>query len=86
MIVSASYRSDIPAFYGAWFLKRLAAGSCRMVNPYGGQVHEIDLTPDTVHALGRALGTAFRRAGATRVGVARDVRLSGERIRDDLEG
>jgi len=45
---------------------------------------ETDLTPDTVHALGRALGTAFRRAGATRVGVARDVRLSGERIRDDL--
>ncbi len=48
MIVSASYRSDIPAFYGAWFLKRLAAGACRVVNPYGGQVHEIALTPEAV--------------------------------------
>ena len=48
MIVSASYRSDIPAFYGDWFLKRLAAGFCRVVNPYGGQVHEIALTPEAV--------------------------------------
>ncbi len=48
MIVSASYRSDIPAFYGAWFLKRLEAGFCRVVNPYGGQVHEIALTPEAV--------------------------------------
>ncbi len=47
MIISASYRGDIPAFYGAWFLKRLAAGSCRVVNPYGGQIHEIALTPET---------------------------------------
>ena len=48
MIVSASYRSDIPAFYGAWFLNRLEAGFCRVVNPYGGQVHEIALTPEAV--------------------------------------
>ena len=40
MIVSASYRTDIPAFYGDWFLKRLEAGVCRVVNPYGGQTHE----------------------------------------------
>ncbi|MDD2638560.1 MAG: DUF1848 family protein, partial [Methanothrix sp.] len=26
MIVSASYRTDIPAFYGEWFEKRLKAG------------------------------------------------------------
>jgi phosphomannomutase/phosphoglucomutase len=45
---------------------------------------ETDLTPDTVLALGRALGTAFRRAGVSRAGVARDVRLSGARIRDNL--
>ncbi len=48
MIVSASYRSDIPAFYGDWFLKRLEAGFCRAVNPYGGQVHQIALTPEAV--------------------------------------
>jgi len=48
MIVSASYRSDIPAFYSAWFLNRLEAGFCRVVNPYGGQVHEIALAPEAV--------------------------------------
>ena len=34
-IVSASYRTDIPAFYGDWFLRRLDAGSCTVRNPYG---------------------------------------------------
>ncbi len=48
MIISASYKTDIPAFYGDWFLRRLNAGHCRMVNPYGGQVHEVPLGPDSV--------------------------------------
>ncbi len=48
MIVSASYKTDIPAFYGPWFLNRLNAGHCRMVNPYGGQTHRIDLTRPAV--------------------------------------
>lgn len=34
MIISASYKTDIPAFYGEWFLNRLHAGFCMMVNPY----------------------------------------------------
>ena len=34
LIISASYKTDIPAFYGKWFLNRLEAGFCRMVNPY----------------------------------------------------
>lgn len=37
MIVSASYRTDIPAFYGAWFIARFRAGYCRVNNPYGGR-------------------------------------------------
>lgn len=43
MIVSASYKTDIPAFYGPWFLARLNAGHCRMVNPYGGQTYRVEL-------------------------------------------
>lgn len=43
MIVSASYRTDIPAFYGEWFMKRLAAGFCRVANPYGGKPYEVSL-------------------------------------------
>ena len=34
MIISASYKTDIPAFYGKWFRNRLEAGFCRMANPY----------------------------------------------------
>lgn len=48
MIVSASYRSDIPAFYGEWFLNRLQAGRVAWRNPYGGGLHYLDLTPETV--------------------------------------
>ena len=48
MIVSASYRTDIPAFYAGWFLARLRAGSCRVANPYGGGTHEVSLLPETV--------------------------------------
>ncbi len=43
MIISASYRTDIPAFYGDWFMRRLRAGFCQTVNPYGGQVQRIPL-------------------------------------------
>lgn len=48
MIVSASYRTDIPAFYGEWFLRRLTAGSCLVANPYGGKPYEVALTPEAV--------------------------------------
>ena len=43
MIVSASYRTDIPAFYGAWFLNRFRAGFARVVNPYGGPPSTVPL-------------------------------------------
>ena len=48
MIVSASYRTDIPAFYGDWFMRRLDAGFCRTVNPWGGPPGRVDLTPGAV--------------------------------------
>lgn len=44
MIVSASYRTDIPAFYRRWFLARLADGYCRVANPYGGPPYRVALT------------------------------------------
>ncbi len=48
MIISASYRTDIPAFYARWFLNRLEAGYARTLNPYGGQVSTVPLTVDAV--------------------------------------
>lgn len=48
MIISASYKTDIPTFYGAWFMNRLRAGYCKMVNPYNFHVDRVELTPDVV--------------------------------------
>lgn len=43
MIISASYKTDIPAFYGEWFRNRLNAGYCKMVNPYNRQAIFVSL-------------------------------------------
>jgi nucleotide-binding universal stress UspA family protein len=43
MIVSASYRTDIPAYYGRWFAGRLQAGFARVANPYGGPPSRVSL-------------------------------------------
>jgi hypothetical protein len=49
MIISASYKTDIPAFYGDWFLNRLRAGYCMMLNPYNrNQVSRISLLREHV--------------------------------------
>ena len=48
MIISASYRTDIPAYYGAWFQQRLAAGETWVKNPYGGKPYRVDLSQDAV--------------------------------------
>jgi len=48
MIVSASYRTDIPAHYGRWFLERLRAGHCRVASPYGGKPSRVSLEPADV--------------------------------------
>ena len=48
MIISASYKTDIPTFYGEWFMNRLQAGYCKMVNPYSQQVYRVDLTAENV--------------------------------------
>lgn len=43
MIISASYKTDIPAFYGEWFMNRLRIGHCDMVNPYNREVYRLSL-------------------------------------------
>jgi hypothetical protein len=48
MIVSASYRSDIPAFYGDWFRTRLAEGYALVANPYSGADYRVALDPAAV--------------------------------------
>jgi hypothetical protein len=48
VIISASYKTDIPTFYGEWFMNRVRAGYCKMVNPYGRQIYRVDLSRDAV--------------------------------------
>ncbi len=48
MIVSASYRTDIPAFYGDWFIRRLDDGGCRAINPWNRQPYAVSLRRDDI--------------------------------------
>ena len=43
MMISASYRTDIPTFYGEWFLNRLNAGYCVVENPYNHRYSRVSL-------------------------------------------
>ena len=48
MIISASYRTDIPAFYSEWFFARLRAGFCEVVQPFSRQRGTVDLRRSAV--------------------------------------
>lgn len=51
MIISASRRTDIPAFFGEWFSNRIKAGYFYRVNPYNPkQVKGFSLLPEDVDA------------------------------------
>jgi len=47
-------------------------------------VADRDMPTEGIVGLGRALGSYLRRQGAPKVNVGRDVRLSGQRLRDAL--
>jgi DNA repair photolyase len=52
MIISASRRTDIPAFYSEWFMNRLREGYCLVPNPFNPrQVGRIPLVPESVDAI-----------------------------------
>lgn len=52
MIISASRRTDIPAFYSEWFFNRIKAGFLDVRNPMNNrQVSRIPLSPDIVDCI-----------------------------------
>ncbi|OGO37264.1 MAG: hypothetical protein A2W35_00265 [Chloroflexi bacterium RBG_16_57_11] len=52
MIISASRRTDIPAFYAPWFINRIRAGFCEVPNPFNrGQITHISLLPEDVDVI-----------------------------------
>jgi hypothetical protein len=50
-VITASRRTDVPAFYGEWLIRRLRAGFCHVRNPYSGAVSRVALAPQDVAAL-----------------------------------
>ena len=52
MIISASRRTDIPAFYAEWFINRIRAGSCAVPNPANPKMIScVSLNPDDVDVI-----------------------------------
>jgi hypothetical protein len=52
LIISASRRTDIPAFYAAWFINRVRAGYCTVVNPVNRKlVSYVSLKPEDVEVV-----------------------------------
>jgi len=52
VIISASRRTDVPAFYAKWFMNRIRAGWCQVPNPLNyNQLSYISLRPEDVDAI-----------------------------------
>jgi hypothetical protein len=50
-IISASRRTDIPAFYPEWFLRRLNEGFVYVRQPYGGRIFRVSLKSDDISCI-----------------------------------
>ena len=77
-IISASRRTDIPAFYAEWFINRVKAGYCLVPNPYNRkQVSRVSLAQNDIAVMGNYAGkpdTTIKGAPITlmRLGTSND--------------
>jgi hypothetical protein len=51
IVISASRRTDIPAFYMNWFMERIRLGFFETPNPYNGRIYRIQAAADRVHSI-----------------------------------
>jgi len=52
VIISASRRTDIPAFYSRWFINRIREGRCTVPHPFNPkQISEVSLKPEDVDVI-----------------------------------
>jgi hypothetical protein len=51
IVISASRRTDIPAFYMDWFMAGIQGGVFEVINPYNRRVSRVAATPDRVHTV-----------------------------------
>ncbi len=49
-VISVSRRTDIPAFYTPWFLKRIKEGKASYKNPFTGKTFQVSLKAKEVHS------------------------------------
>ena len=74
IVLSASRRTDIPAFYLTWFMNRLDRGFFEVANPVNNRVTRVPAGPDTVDSivfwskdfgrfLAEAVGEELRKRG-----------------------
>ncbi|MFW5902169.1 MAG: DUF1848 domain-containing protein [Thermodesulfobacteriota bacterium] len=51
IILSASRRTDIPAFYMDWFMQAIREGGFEVTNPYNRHVSRVPASPEAVHSI-----------------------------------
>lgn len=51
IVISASRRTDIPAFYMRWFMEQIQNKYFEVINPYNRHVSVTPATPDMVHTI-----------------------------------
>jgi len=51
IVISASRRTDIPAFYMDWFMRGIETGYFRVKNPFNQAVSIVPAAPDAVHTI-----------------------------------
>ena len=50
-VLSASRRTDIPAFYMGWFMKCINDGYFIVTNPYNGKTKKVQALPELIHSI-----------------------------------
>lgn len=51
IVISASRRTDIPAFYMPWFMKQISKGFFEVINPFNQRVSVVPATVNKVHTI-----------------------------------
>lgn len=51
IVISASRRTDIPAFYMNWFMKQIKTGRFEAVNPFNRKIYHIPASPEKVSTI-----------------------------------
>lgn len=51
IVLSASRRTDIPAFYMPWFMEGIEKGEFEVENPYNGRISRVPATSERVHTI-----------------------------------